>query len=122
MAFFGLPESQKYLEGGLHEDEDVAVYTWGEDGYDGLGDALVEGNDDFNDDTFGGSDPIGKIIHKAEYLILDHCTGQDFDFQSGRKLEALERPAERTQTYQSHRDHHVPEQRLEPQKPQGMQS
>ncbi|KZT43122.1 hypothetical protein SISSUDRAFT_1040559 [Sistotremastrum suecicum HHB10207 ss-3] len=102
MAFFGLPESQKYLEGGLHEDEDVAVYTWGEDGYDGLGDALVEGNDDFNDDTFGGSDPIG----------------QDFDFQSGRKLEALERPAERTQTYQSHRDHHVPEQRLEPQKPQ----
>jgi DNA topoisomerase 2-associated protein PAT1 len=61
MAFFDLPEGQKYFEGGLHEQEDVAVYTWGEDGYDGLGDALLEGGDDFNDETFGGSGPVGEL-------------------------------------------------------------
>lgn len=44
------------------EEEDLAVYTWGEDGYDGLGDALLEEGDDFNDDTFGGEDdpPVGE--------------------------------------------------------------
>ncbi len=63
MAFFGLPEGQKYLEGGLHEQEDVAVYTWGEESYDGLGDALLEGGDDFNDETFGGSGPVGMAEH-----------------------------------------------------------
>ncbi|KDN46149.1 hypothetical protein K437DRAFT_256333 [Tilletiaria anomala UBC 951] len=36
--------------------EDVAVYTWGEEDYDGLGDRLDEGNDAFNDDTFGVDD------------------------------------------------------------------
>ncbi|CED85194.1 Uncharacterized conserved protein [Phaffia rhodozyma] len=38
------------------QEEDLAVYTWGEDTYDGLGDKLLEDNDDFNDDTFGGGD------------------------------------------------------------------
>ncbi len=33
--------------------EDVAVYTWGEEDYDGLGDRLDEDLDDLNDDTFG---------------------------------------------------------------------
>ncbi|WFD43856.1 DNA topoisomerase 2-associated protein pat1 [Malassezia psittaci] len=33
--------------------EDVEVYTWGQDAYDGLGDQLQETNDDFNEDTFG---------------------------------------------------------------------
>ncbi|KAG8887388.1 hypothetical protein FRB98_009698 [Tulasnella sp. 332] len=53
------------------EDEDLAVYTWGEDSYDGLGDALDERGDTFNDETFGGEEPIGK----------------DFDFTS--QLQAL---------------------------------
>ncbi|KAF6752981.1 topoisomerase II [Ephemerocybe angulata] len=54
MSFFGLPqndleeERRKYLE----------VFTWGEDNYDGLGDALQEGNDELNDETFGG---IGQV-------------------------------------------------------------
>lgn len=59
MSFFDLPETQKYFEGGLHEAEDVAVYTWGEESYDGLGDVLQEGGDDLNDETFGGTGPIG---------------------------------------------------------------
>jgi len=48
--------------------EDVEVYTWGQDGYDGLGDQLDETNDDFNEDTFGAfSENVGK----------------DFDFGTG---------------------------------------
>ena len=59
MSFFGFEqrdleqEKKTFLEGGSRESEDVAVYTWGEDGYDGLGDSLQEGGDDFNDETFG---------------------------------------------------------------------
>ncbi len=43
--------------------EDVEIYTWGGDGYDGLGDKLDESGDDFNADTFG-----------------DFDAGNDFDF------------------------------------------
>ncbi|KAG9002210.1 hypothetical protein FRB94_004085 [Tulasnella sp. JGI-2019a] len=57
MAFFGFDSS---LDKKALEDEDLAVYTWGEDSYDGLGDALDEQRDTLNDETFGGSDPIGK--------------------------------------------------------------
>ncbi|GAC99644.1 topoisomerase II [Pseudozyma hubeiensis SY62] len=39
--------------------EDVEIYTWGQDGYDGLGDKLDESGDDFNEDTFGDVD-VGK--------------------------------------------------------------
>jgi DNA topoisomerase 2-associated protein PAT1 len=67
MSFFGLEqndlakEKQKFLDGGLQESEDVAVYTWGEDSYDGLGDALQEGGDELNDETFGGTGAVGEI-------------------------------------------------------------
>ena len=67
MSFFGLgqndleKEKQKFLDGGLQESEDVAVYTWGEDSYDGLGDALHEGGDELNDETFGGTGAVGEI-------------------------------------------------------------
>ncbi|WFD33425.1 DNA topoisomerase 2-associated protein pat1 [Malassezia cuniculi] len=41
--------------------EDVEVYTWGQDGYDGLGDQLEETNDDLNEDTFGTfAEDVGK--------------------------------------------------------------
>jgi len=64
MAFFGLPERDLAGGGGvlLEPDEDVAVYTWGEESYDGLGDALHEGGDDLNDETFGSSGPIGTCF------------------------------------------------------------
>lgn len=41
---------------GAGEEEDLAVYTWGEN-YD---DALLDGGDDFNDETFGGVGDVGK--------------------------------------------------------------
>lgn len=59
MAFFGFEQhdfgndKQKFLDG-----EDVAVYNWGED--DGLGDALQEGGDELNDETFGFSEKVGQ--------------------------------------------------------------
>lgn len=66
MAFFGFQETdveeekRKFLQGGLRQDEDIAVYNWGQDGYDGLGDALQEGGDELNDETFGGTGPVGS--------------------------------------------------------------
>ena len=67
MSFFGFEQSnrlqqekQRYLDGKV-EQEDIAVYTWGEDSYDGLGDALLEGDDELNDETFGGTGEVGKF-------------------------------------------------------------
>jgi DNA topoisomerase 2-associated protein PAT1 len=66
MSFFGFEqpidleeEKRKILEGGKRT-EDLAVYTWGEESYDGLGDALQEGGDELNDETFGGTGPVGE--------------------------------------------------------------
>jgi len=64
------------------EEEDLAVYTWGEEGYDGLGDALLEEGDDFNDDTFGGEDdpPVGQS--SFSYSALYHMTRELTDLSS----------------------------------------
>ena len=67
MSFFGFEnssledEKRRFLESGAQaaQQDDVAVYTWGEESYDGLGDALQEGGDDLNDETFGGSGAVG---------------------------------------------------------------
>ncbi|KAH8116273.1 topoisomerase II-associated protein PAT1 [Phellopilus nigrolimitatus] len=81
MSFFGLEnsafddEKRRFLAGGPKEEEDIAVYNWGAEDYDGLGNALQEGGDDLNDETFGASGPVGK----------------DFDF-AARALPDAERP------------------------------
>lgn len=68
MSFFGFETSnleqdkKKFFEGGLQESEDLAVYTWGEESYDGLGDALQEGGDELNDETFGETGVVGQSI------------------------------------------------------------
>ncbi|KAL4250335.1 PAT1 family protein [Abortiporus biennis] len=74
-SFFGFDnqidleaEKRKFLEGGA-QNEDIAVYTWGEDSYDGLGDALQEGGDELNDETFGGSGPVGKDFDFASHSL-----------------------------------------------------
>lgn len=69
MSFFGFDqpnsledEKRRFLEGGAQaalQQDDVAVYTWGEESYDGLGDALQEGGDELNDETFGGTGQVG---------------------------------------------------------------
>lgn len=45
---FGLP--------GAGEEEDLAVYTWGEN----MGGGLLEGGDDMNDETFGDTGAMGE--------------------------------------------------------------
>jgi hypothetical protein len=67
MSFFSIEqhptlerEKQQFLEG-KKEQEDLAVYTWGEESYDGLGDALQEGGDELNDETFGEAGQVGEL-------------------------------------------------------------
>lgn len=75
MAFFGFEqpslqnEKQKFLEGGLQESEDVAVYTWGEESYDGLGDSLQEGGDELNDETFGSVGAVGQFSSRQSSCL-----------------------------------------------------
>jgi len=63
-------KKEKFQERGCSAREDVAVYTWGESDYDGLGDALQEGGDELNDETFGSSGPIGSNIIPLQFLKL----------------------------------------------------
>ena len=64
--------------------DEVAVYTWGEEGYDGLGDLLQEGRDELNDETFGDALPVGKdfLGAYARYRLLTSPLGKDFDFSN----------------------------------------
>ncbi|KAI6149363.1 topoisomerase II-associated protein PAT1 [Pisolithus tinctorius] len=83
MSFFGFEtssleeEKKKFLEGGLQESEDLAVYTWGDDSYDGLGDALLEGGDELNDETFGGIGEVGKDFDFTRQTLPDVIGGRD---------------------------------------------
>ncbi|RDX54229.1 hypothetical protein OH76DRAFT_1398553 [Lentinus brumalis] len=81
MSFFGFEqnndlenEKRRFLEGGLSgaKQEDVAVYTWGEESYDGLGDALQEGGDELNDETFGAAEDIGKDFDFSGTALPEH--------------------------------------------------
>jgi len=78
MSFFGFEqtnrlqqEKKRFLEG-KGEQEDLAVYTWGEDSYDELGDALLEGGDELNDETFGGTGEVGKFLSSNHSISLTH--------------------------------------------------
>jgi hypothetical protein len=81
MSFFGfdatLPERRGGLDDGLLGGafdnqagaEDIAVYTWGTEDYDGLGDQLQEAGDDTNDMTFGGGGNIGQSSSTWQFRI-----------------------------------------------------
>lgn len=91
MSFFGFEENnleeerQRIRNGGAPENEDVAVYTWGEESYDGLGDALQEGGDDLNDETFGGG-VVGAQSRSPARLFSNFFPGKDFDFAGQASL------------------------------------
>ncbi|KAI6016762.1 topoisomerase II-associated protein PAT1 [Pisolithus marmoratus] len=102
MSFFGFAtgsleeEKKKFLEGGLQESEDLAVYTWGDDSYDGLGDALVEGGDELNDETFGGIGEVGKDFDFTQQALPGAIGGKD-----GQRIVAQE-PARQQTPLQDH--------------------
>lgn len=84
MSFFGFDDNnlendrQRFLRGEQPNNQPIPEYTWGAEGYDGLGDTLQEGGDDLNDETFGSSGPIGE--HRApllgsECLLMDGRQG-----------------------------------------------
>ena len=84
MAFFGLEnnaledEKRRFMEGKLGNGEDIAVFNWGGDDYDGLGNALQEGGDDLNDETFGGTGPVGQCPLKYFRHTSIHYHRQGF--------------------------------------------
>ena len=80
MSFFGLHnhdaierDREAFLNGTSTADEDIAVYNWGSEDYDGLGNVLQEGGDDLNDETFGGTGPVGALdlLSNPEQLVDD---------------------------------------------------
>lgn len=77
MSFYDFEQKhseQEKLSFGRFADvpDEVAVYTWGEEGYDGLGDLLQEGRDELNDETFGDALPVGRDVpgECARYRLL----------------------------------------------------
>ena len=97
MSFFGFEqnsdlenEKRKFLEGGLTgaKQEDVAVYTWGEESYDGLGDALLEGGDELNDETFGNTGDIGASSVDGSVSRVQRVCRQGLRFLRDRPSRA----------------------------------
>jgi DNA topoisomerase 2-associated protein PAT1 len=78
MSFFHFDrqqqEKQRFLEVKGVQEEDLAVYTWGEESYDGLSDALQEGGDELNDETFGGTGEVGEFS-------MFHSVGTAFPYR-----------------------------------------
>lgn len=70
--------------------EDIEIYTWGQEGYDGLGDKLDESGDDLNQDTFGDVD-----------------VGKDFDFGHPGSAQ----PPQQRQQYSQQ---HAPKSKFDP--------
>ncbi|KII87204.1 hypothetical protein PLICRDRAFT_176983 [Plicaturopsis crispa FD-325 SS-3] len=105
MSFFGLEqndlesEKHKFGQGGLHESEDVAVYTWGEESYDGLGDALQEGGDELNDETFGGDGKVGKDFDFSNQALPDADLPPK-PHRNGDEQQVFHRQAESQQSQQ----------------------
>ena len=108
MSFFGFDTSLPVATNEQHQEEDLAVYTWGADNYSNLGQALQEGRDEFNDETFGFSEAVGRApssgIHSPEQELTG--TGKDFDFGNTVDIHAHQ-PKQSTQhTMQQHKTSH----------------
>jgi len=108
MSFFGFDTSLPVATNEQHQEEDLAVYTWGTDNYSNLGQALQEGRDEFNDETFGLSEAVGRPfsgrIDSPEQELT--VTGQDFDFGNTVDTHA-QQPKQPTQyTKQQHKTSH----------------
>jgi DNA topoisomerase 2-associated protein PAT1 len=85
MSFFGFEEKDVDA---AHEKEEVPIFTWGEDSYDGLGDVLHERGDELNDETFGTVGIVGK----------------DFDFSNATLPSLNDRQKEQVQSLQNPTD------------------
>ena len=60
-GFTGNDTDQMFGLSGAGEEEDLAVYTWGDGGN------LLDGGDDMNDETFGGAGDTGEFLQSASH-------------------------------------------------------
>ncbi|GBE86561.1 topoisomerase II-associated protein PAT1 [Sparassis latifolia] len=115
MSFFGFEqpdlesERRKFLQGGLSaQNEDLAVYTWGEDSYDGLGDALQERGDELNDETFGSTGAVGKDFDFSNTTLpqdgrhAPHESNRDLQRAQVLEQEISQVPSSNTPSRSSH--------------------
>jgi len=108
MSFFGFNASFPTATNEQHQEEDLAVYTWGAEDYSNLGQALQEGRDEFNDETFGSSEAVGRACSSGIDLPERELTrtGMDFDFSDTVDLHAHQ-PQQSTQyTQQQNKPNH----------------
>lgn len=61
-SFFGFDTAPDRDAQRLSQDEDLAVYTFGEEGYDDLAAQLDENLDELNDETFGDTGALCTSI------------------------------------------------------------
>ena len=87
MSFFGFDTSLPVAANEQHQEEDLAVYTWGADNYSNLGQALQEGRDEFNDETFGFSEAVGKASSSGIDSPGRELTGAGKDFDFGNTVD-----------------------------------
>ncbi|KAG6831109.1 hypothetical protein H0H92_012786 [Tricholoma furcatifolium] len=73
MSFFGFEQQDlEHEKLNFKSPPAIAEYTWGEEGYDGLGDLLQEGRDELNDETFGGDLAVGKDFDFSAPALPGH--------------------------------------------------
>jgi hypothetical protein len=109
MSFFGFDTSLPATTNEQHQEEDLAVYTWGTEGYSNLGQALQEGRDEFNDETFGSSETVGMASSSGIDWPGQELTGtgMDFDFSNTVDIHANQ-PNQPTQyTQQQHKANYL---------------
>ncbi|KAJ9098652.1 hypothetical protein QFC21_004300 [Naganishia friedmannii] len=73
MSFFGFDAVLPERRGGNGQgaaEEDIAVYTWGQEGFDDLAGQLMEGGDEVNDETFADM-PVTD-----DFRFSHHAPGQ----------------------------------------------
>lgn len=109
MSFFGFNTSFPTATNEQHQEEDLAVYTWGAEDYSNLGHALQEGRDEFNDETFGSYEAVGRTcssgIHSPEQELTR--TGKDFDFSNTVDLHTHQSKQSTQYTQQQHNNYSI---------------
>lgn len=69
MSFFGFDTTLDRGVPKVSQDEDLAVYTFGEEGYDDLAAALDEGLDELNDETFGDTGALCAFRNQSSASV-----------------------------------------------------
>ncbi|KAF8638932.1 hypothetical protein AX16_010407 [Volvariella volvacea WC 439] len=104
MSFFGFPQNDLEQDKRAFLDASAQPpatnkYQWGEESYDGLGDALQEGNDELNEETFGDIGDVGKDFDFSNPALpgFDHTFKTESQVHKQQALQAEDKLAEPSQ-------------------------